>query len=293
MKPPPFEYHAPATTVEAARLLRDLEDDEAKCLAGGQSLVPLMNLRLARPGHLIDLNRVEGLQGITATKRGWRIGALTRHAQIEDSAELASGLKLLPQVAGQIGYRAIRTRGTIGGAICHADPVAEWPMIARLLDMEFEVSGPDGTREIAAADFFLTVFTPAIEPDEILTALEVRLPKGRWVTGFSEFARKTGDYAVVAAGVFLELDKKDGISAARVALSGVDLTPHRSEAAESALVGTDPRDATAHERVAAAAADAVEPSGDLHGSSDFRRQLVRAELQRALSDAASNLGGSR
>ena len=293
MKPPPFEYHAPATTDEAARLLRELEDEEAKCLAGGQSLVPLMNLRLARPGHLVDLNRVDGLNGISATKDGWRIGALTRHAQIEDSAELAAGLKLLPQVASQIGYRAIRTRGTIGGALCHADPVAEWPMIARLLDVDFEVAGPDGSRHIAASDFFFTVFTPAIEPDEILTSIQIRLPKGKWTTGFSEFARKSGDYAVVAAGVFLEVDRKHGVSAARVALSGVELTPHRSEAAESALIGTDPGDGAAHERAAAAAADAVEPSGDLHGSSDFRRQLVRAELKRALSDAASNLGVRR
>jgi aerobic carbon-monoxide dehydrogenase medium subunit len=285
VKPPPFEYHAPTTFEAAVSLLGELEDEDAKCLAGGQSLVPLMNLRLARPGHLVDLNRVSGGRGIERTADGWRFGALTRHADVEDSAELAAEFPLLPQVARQIAYRAIRTRGTLGGAVCHADPVAEWPMVVRMLDAELEVVGPGGARTIPASEFFYTVFTPAIEPDEILRTIHIRLPRGSWTTGFAEFARKVGDYAIVAAGVLLELDG-DTVSAANVGLSGVALTPHRSEAAESALEGTEVGDAAAHRRAADAAAEAVSPSTDLHASSDFRRQLVRTQLVRALDQAA-------
>ena len=292
MKPAPFEYHAPASVEEAVAILHELEeaDEEPKCLAGGQSLVPMMNLRLARPTHLVDLGAIGELRGIDVTSEGWRIGALTTHAALEDARETFDGLALLPHVASHIGYRAIRSRGTFGGALCHADPVAEWPMVARLLDAEMDVVGPSGERVVPASEFFMTVFTPTIAPDEVLRSIRILRPPdtSRW--GFSEFARKVGDYAVVAAGVVLDIEE-GVISRARVALSGVDSTPHRSEAAEQELHGGDVGSTEVHRRAAEAAAEAVAPQSDLHGTSDYRRQLVRAEITRALAQAASSTLG--
>ena len=291
MKPAPFEYHAPRSVEDAVGLLHELEeaDEEPKCLAGGQSLVPMMNLRLARPTHLVDLRSIGELQGIETTSEGWRIGALTTHAALEDDRQTFQELALLPYVASHIGYRAIRSRGTIGGALCHADPVAEWPMIARLLDAELDVVGPSGARVVPASDFFMTVFTPTIAPDELLRSISIQRPADSSTWGFSEFARKVGDYAVVAASVVLDVE--DGaIARARVALSGVDSTPHRSTAADEELRGGDVGSTELHRRAADAAAEAVAPQSDLHGTSDYRRQLVRAEITRALAQATSTLG---
>lgn len=291
MKPAPFEYHAPTSVEDAVGILHQLEkaDEDPKCLAGGQSLVPMMNLRLARPTHLVDLRGIGELQEIETTSEGWRIGALTTHATLEDARQTFEELPLLPYVASHIGYRAIRSRGTMGGALCHADPVAEWPMIARLLDAEMDVVGPAGARAVPASDFFMTIFTPALAPDELLRSIRIVRPPGTSRWGFSEFARKVGDYAVVAAGVVLDVE--DGVIArARVALSGVDSTPHRSTAAEEELRGGDVADAEVHRRAAEAAAEAVDPPGDLHGTTDYRRQLVRAEITRALAQATSTLG---
>lgn len=290
MKSAPFEYHAPTSVDEAVGLLHELEeaDEEPKCLAGGQSLVPMMNLRLARPTHLVDLRGIGELQGIETTSDGWRIGALTTHAAVEDGRQAFDQLALLPYVASHIGYRAIRSRGTIGGALCHADPVAEWPMIARLLDAELDVVGPSGARVVPAGDFFMTVFTPTIGPDELLRSIRIQRPPATSTWGFSEFARKVGDYAVVAAGVVLDVE--DGaIVRARVALSGVDSTPHRSTAAEEELGGGDVGSTELYRRAAEAAAEAVSPQTDLHGTADYRRQLVRAEITRALVQATSTL----
>lgn len=291
MKPSPFDYHAPTSVEDAVGILHELEeaDEEPKCLAGGQSLFPMMNLRLARPTHLVDLRRIGELHGIETTADGWRLGALTTHAAIEDARQTFAQLPLLPYVASHIGYRAIRTRGTIGGALCHADSVAEWPLVARLLDVEMDVVGPSGARVIPASDFFMTIFTPSLEPDEVLRSVSIRRPAETSSWGFSEFARKVGDYAVVAAGV--TLDVEDGvISRARVALSGVDSTPHRSSAAEEELRGGDIGSTAVHRRAAEAAAEAVAPPADLHGTTDYRRQLVRAEITRALAQATSTIG---
>lgn len=287
MKPASFDYHTPSTAHEAAMLLEEHADEDPKCLAGGQSLVPLMNFRLARPGHVIDLNGVEELKGIESTPSGFRLGALTRHAEVEDSVLLRGELPLLPDVAAMVGYRAIRTRGTFGGAMCHADPVAEWPMIARLLEARFEIVGPSGGRVTPAAEFFVSVFTPDLAPDEVLTAVTLPSlgPSDAW--GFSEFARKVGDYAVVAAGVVLEMDG-EVVGSARVALSGVAATPARAPRAEQQLVGADPTSEEVRRTVCNTAAEEVDPLSDHHGSSAFRRQLVRAELGRALAQAARN-----
>lgn len=284
MKPAPFEYAAPGTVAEAVTLLGELSDEEPKVLAGGQSLVPMMNLRLARPTHLVDINRVGGLHGISVVEGEVRIGALTRHSDIEDSGELNGVLPLLPAMASHIGYRQIRYRGTIGGSCCHADPVGEWPMATRALDARFDVSGPDGARTIDADDFYVTIFTPAVEPDEILTAVRIPVPAPPWGWGFSEFARKAGDFAVVAATAVIEA--VDGsVATARLAIAGAGSTPLRSPGAEGVLAGAALDDGSAVARAADAAADEVEPPSDHHGSAAFRRELVRVEARRALGQA--------
>lgn len=284
MKPPPFEYHAPSSLQEAVQLLSDLEDEDAKCLAGGQSLVPLMNLRLARPGCLVDLNGITELRGVDRANACWRIGALTRHADIEDSAPLRQDMPLLPEVARHIGYRAIRNRGTFGGAIAHGDPVAEWPAVARALNARMEIVGPSGTRHVDAEAFFVSFFMPDLEPDEVLRAVEFDVPTGDWSWGFSELARKVGDYAIVSATVIVELD--DGVRSARVALSGVGATPVRASSAEASLQGAGIADASSWQRAADVASEEVDPTSDLHGSAGYRRTVVRAEVRRALEAAA-------
>src|SRR5262245_43478767 len=164
MKPATFDYHAPTRVDDALALLEGADDADAKLLAGGQSLVPAMNLRMARPAVLIDLNRVDGLEGIRDADGEWWIGAMTRHSSIEDSPELAARVPVLPAVVAQIGYRPMRNRGTVGGSLCHADPSAEWPLLARLLRMDIDLSSAHDSRTVAADGFFEGVFTTVIEP---------------------------------------------------------------------------------------------------------------------------------
>ncbi len=284
MKPAPFEYHAPTTIDGAVRLLDELADEDPKVLAGGQSLVPLMNLRLARPGHIIDINRIPGLDGMEHHGDELIIGARVRHADVEDSDAVRQVLPLLPHVAGQIGYRQIRYRGTVGGSVCHADPAAEWPMIMLLLDAELDVVGPKGSRRIGAAEFFVDIFTTALAPNEMLTNLRVRTLGGRWGWGFAEFARKVGDFAVVAAATVVEA--RDGaIERARIALSGAGPVPLRAYQAEGLLSGAALDDTEARTRAADAAGEGCEPTEDVHGMAGFRKRLLKVHTERALKQA--------
>jgi carbon-monoxide dehydrogenase medium subunit len=235
VKPSRFTYLAPTSIDEVARVL-DEHGDDAKVLAGGQSLVPMLNLRLAAPEVLVDLNRVPGLDYIRVEGDALAIGAMTRHRTVVTSALVADRLPLLARAASVIGYPAIRNRGTFGGSVAHADPVAEMPCIALTLDAELIAHGPRGRRSIAAQDYFLGYFTTALEPQEIL--VEVRLPlsarAGGW--GFDEFSRKSGDFALAAAAVDLQVS--DGaIAQARIGLAGVADRPVRAEQAEALLRG--------------------------------------------------------
>jgi carbon-monoxide dehydrogenase medium subunit len=291
MKPAPFEYHAPASLAEALTLLAELDDDEPKVLAGGQSLVPAMNLRLARPTSLIDLNRITDLAGIERQDGEWRIGAMTRHAEVEDSAVLRSELPLLPEVVGHIGYRPIRNRGTVGGSLCHADPSAEWPLLARLLRAELDVRSASGARTIPADEFFEGVFTTTLREDEILTAIRFPAPAGTWRWGFSEFARKAGDFAVVTVGTLLHLT--DGVvAAANVVAAGVGPTATRLDEAEAALTGAPATDSDARARAAAAAAEEVDPSDDVHGPGAFKRKVLATLVERTLAQNRGGDGGA-
>jgi carbon-monoxide dehydrogenase medium subunit len=291
MKPAPFDYHAPKSVEEAVRLLDELAEEDPKILAGGQSLVPMMNFRLATPGHIVDLNGVPGLDALERDEGGLLIGAMVRHAVIEDSDVLRDLIPLLPTVATEIGYRQIRYRGTVGGSICHADPAAEWPLVARLLEADLLVTGPNGDRHIDANDFFVYYFTTALEPNEVLTGVRLPIPTGRWGWGFAEFARKAGDFAIVAAGALVQANN-GAIESARIALGGTGPIPARVDEAEQLLAGAPLDDEAARTRAAEAAAEACDPTDDAHGSSWYRKKLVRVEVERALKEACSMVGGS-
>ena len=286
MKPAPFEYFAPRSVAETLALLAR-HGDEAKILAGGQSLVPLMNFRLARPAYLIDINRVAELAYVRPADGGLAFGALTRHYVLEEDPQVAERCPLLPRVASLIGHAQIRHRGTIGGSLAHADPVAELPLAAALLDAEIEVQGPNGRRTLQPSEFFVHYLMTSLEPTELVTA--VRFPALPAGAGWSvqEFSRRHGDFAIVATAAVLEV--QDGVCrAARVAVAGGAPTPLRSAGAEAALVG-QPLGADAFAAAADAAAAEADPDSDLHASADYRRKMVGVFVRRALEEAATRV----
>jgi carbon-monoxide dehydrogenase medium subunit len=280
VKPAAFRYERPDSIEETVSLLAE-HGDEAKVLAGGQSLVPMMNFRLARPAVVVDLDAVPGLDTIVRSERAVAIGAMVRHRALEQPEFDGPLGALVAQAAHHVGHLPIRLRGTFGGSIAHADPAAEWCLVARVLNAEVSVRSVRGERAIGAADLFETVFTTTIADDELLT--EVRLPMltADWSTGFSEFSRRAGDFAVVAVATAVRHDA-GLVAEARIAAGGVAGTPVRLPAAEATLLGR-PLDAAAVDDAAEAGAREVDPTGDIHGSSSYRRDLVRALTRRALS----------
>jgi aerobic carbon-monoxide dehydrogenase medium subunit len=285
MKLPDFKYEAPATVAEATLLLAE-HQDEASLLAGGQSLIPLLAMRLAHPAVLIDINGVDELSGVSVTGGRVAIGALTREYVAEESATVAETVPLLTAALPLIGHEAIRSRGTLGGSLAHADPAAELPAVARALDAEFVVRSESGERVIPAAEWFQGYLTTARRPDEIL--VEVRFPVAEPGTGvaFQEVSRRHGDFAMV--GLAASLTVTDGtITDARLAFSGVADVPVRAAEAESLLVGQQPS-AELFAEAARQSAAALDPPADLHGSSDYRKKVAAALVRRALRVAADN-----
>jgi aerobic carbon-monoxide dehydrogenase medium subunit len=280
MKPAPFDYHAPATVGEAAELLSTLED--AKPLAGGQSLIPLLALRLARFQHLVDLGRVSELRGIDRTNGVVAIGAMTPDSEIETSAVVRTEVPLLAQATPMIGHFQIRNRGTIGGSMAHADPSAEYPAVAAALDATMVLSSTSGSRRVPAADFFESTFTTALADEEILTAVEFPVWPGASGFGAYEVARRHGDFALVGAMAGIQLDRSQVVKAA-VALFGVAGTPHRAGEAEAALVGSSAASDLAE--VGRIAAADLDPPNDIHASSSYRRQVAAVVVERALAAA--------
>lgn len=289
MKPPPFEYVAPETLEEAVEALAR-HGEEAKLLAGGQSLVPLMALRLASPGVLVDLNRVSELAYVRREPDGLAVGAMTRQRDVEALPGLEDECAMLAEAIALVGHVAIRNRGTVGGSLAHADPAAEWPALALALDAECEVRGPGGARTVAAADLFETYFTTTLAPDEILTEVRLRLPRGRVGSAFVELARRHGDFALAGTGAVLWLDDEGAVEDARVVLIGVKDTAVRSGAAEAALRGERPTDARIAEAAAAVGAD-IEPVSDVHATADYRRHLAVVLTRRALETARARAEG--
>jgi len=282
MKPPPFEYHAVASVEEAVALLAEHGED-AKVLAGGQSLVPLLALRLARPAHLVDINTVSDLASLS-NGDGLTVGSLVRQRVAERSQAVRSANPLVAQAIALIGHTAIRNRGTIGGSIAHADPAAELPAVLLALDGEVVARSARGERTVPAADFFRGFLTTALTPDELVTG--VRFPA--WAPGagwsFQEFSRRSGDFAIAGAAAALRLDRNGVVADARIALSGMGATPVRATKAEAALAGQQPSE----EVWAAASQDAVaglDPPSDVHGTAAYRRHLAAALTRRALREA--------
>jgi carbon-monoxide dehydrogenase medium subunit len=285
MKLPPVDYQAPTTVPEAVELLAE-HQDEASVLAGGQSLIPLLALRLAHPSVLIDINGIAELSGVSATDGRVAIGAMTREYVAEESETVADAVPLLAAALPLIGHEAIRSRGTVGGSLAHADPAAELPAVARALDAEFVVRSPAGERVIPASEWFEGYLTTSRAPDELLT--EVRFPAAGRGTGtsFQEVARRHGDFAMVGLAASVTLSG-GVITEARLAFAGVSDVPVRAAGAEDLLVGERPS-AELFDEAARRATDDLNPPADLHGSAEYRKKVAAALVRRGLRAAADN-----
>jgi carbon-monoxide dehydrogenase medium subunit len=284
MKPAVFEYFAPRT-VEAALDLLAENGDDGKVLAGGQSLVPAMNFRLARPTSLIDINRIDALDYVREEDGALCIGALARHRRFETPVTGGALGGFLPRVAHHIAHVPIRTRGTFCGSVAHADPASEWCLVAATLDAELVIASRRGARRLRPDDYFVTALTTALEPDELLTEIRLPLLDTSWKTGFAEFSRRAGDYALAMCAAFLRVE--DGkIVEARVGVGGggAPARPLRINAAEELLIGSD-GGADTRRAAGDVAAEAIEPLEDVQASAAFRRDLVRAMVGRALAQA--------
>lgn len=284
MKPPPFAYHDPTSLEEALALLQRY-GDEAKLLAGGQSLVPLLNFRLSRPAALVDMNRIADLAYIHQEDSQLRIGAMTRHRAIEFSAPVREQLPLLHEGTTLVGHLPIRTRGTIGGSLAHADPAAEHPAVVTAMEAELVVRGPEGERVLNPEEFFLTYLTTALAPEEIL--VEIRLPTAPPTSGwaFEEFTRRHGDFAIVGIAALLDTDGEH-CQVVRLAAAGAGPVPIRLRAAEEILEQGGLSEENM-EAAATRAAELVEPESDIHASTEYRRHLTRVLTRRALRRAVA------
>ncbi len=285
MKPPPFSYHDPRTIGDAIALLGRLEN--AKLLAGGQSLMPMLNMRFVLPDHVIDLNRVEGLAFIREDKGALHIGAMTRQRDLEFSDLILKRCPLMHEAILNVGHRQTRNRGTLGGSLCHLDPSAELVSVAAALDAVVTVQGPVGTRDVPISAFPVAYMTPAIEPTEIVTAVRFPLwpqPNGH---GFVEFARRHGDFAIVSAAVLLAEDGAGKITRASVTLGGMGAAPIRASAVERALIGNRPDDKLLRELCETCRA--FEAVDDVHAPAAYRQQLATVMARRALEQARARL----
>jgi aerobic carbon-monoxide dehydrogenase medium subunit len=285
MKPAAFRYHAPTTVDEAVALLAEVAPEDGRVLAGGQSLVPIMAFRLARPGHLVDINGVDGLNQLAATGGKLTIGACVRHAAFYRPAAEGPLGKLLSTVVRHIAHHPIRTRGTFCGSIAHADPASEWCMVAATLDAAIVLRSVRGTRTVKAGEFFEGIMATARADDELLTAVELPILSPDTRVGFCEFSRRAGDFALGMALARYRL--KDGaITDARLGIGGAEARPRRIAEAEAVLNGRAPS-ADVFEAAAAAAATAIDPLEDVNTNAEYRRDLIHAMTRRALERAAA------
>ena len=282
MKPVSFKYFAPRTVDHALDLLA-AHGEEGKILAGGQSLVPAMNFRLARPASLIDINRIDALDYVRE-EGGWlHIGALARHSRFEQPVSGGALSAFLPRLARHIGHLPIRSRGTFCGSIAHADPASEWCLLAATLDAELVIVSLRGQRDVRPNEYFVTALTTTLEPDELLTEIRLPLLDDGWRTGFAEFSRRAGDYALAMCAAFLRFEK-GRIAEARIGVGGATDRPSRIIAAEALLTGTEGGPDIFHE-AGNIAAETIDPLEDIHASAEYRRDLVRAMVGRALDQA--------
>jgi carbon-monoxide dehydrogenase medium subunit len=286
MKPAPFDYHAPRHLKDAAELLATLPN--AKILAGGQSLVPMMNFRYVIVDHLVDLGQVDDLRGIAVIDGRLRIGAMMRQRDLETSPEVARHAPLLVEALRHVGHRQTRNRGTIGGSLAHADPAAELPAVCAAYDAILHLASVRGLRAVPFRDFSVGYMATALEPDEMIAAVELPIWRLGHGYGLHEFARRHGDFALAGAAALIDLGAGGVVRRAALALFGVAEQPVRVDAAEAALIGkTIDADVI---RSAAATAWLIEPISDIHASGDYRRHLAQVLSARALADAARRAG---
>ncbi len=290
MKPSAFEYHAPDTIDEAVAALAELGDG-AKVLAGGQSLVPMLSLRLAYFDHLVDIGHIAELRGIRNERDAVVVGATTIDAAVEHDAELAARVPLLGRATPLVGHFQIRNRGTIGGSIAHADPAAEYPAVALALDAEIEALSPRGKRRIPARSFFEDIWATALAPDELLTGVRFPVWNGRSGFAIREFARRFGDFAIAGAVVAVQLDGDDRVERCAISLFGLGPTPRRATAAEHAARGQK-ADIAADELGQLAMSELTDVPSDVHGSAVYRRRVGAAMVHRAWSDAIVEATGA-
>ena len=286
MKPAPFDYHAPRQLKEAAELLASLPN--AKILAGGQSLVPMMNFRYVIVDHLVDLGHVDDLRGIAVIEGRLRIGAMMRQRDLESSPEIARHCPLLAEALRHVGHRQTRNRGTIGGSLAHADPAAELPAVCAAYDAVLHLASIRGLRSVPFREFSLGFMATALAPDEMIAAVELPIWRLGHGHGFHEFARRQGDFALAGAAALLDIGAGNVVRQAALALFGVAEQPVRVDAAEAALTGKTIDAATIQS--AAAAAWLIEPISDIHAGGDYRRHLAQVLSARALRDAARRAG---
>jgi len=282
MKPAPFAYVRPASLDEAIAALS--ADEDAKVIAGGQSLMPILNMRLAQPSTLVDLNGLEDLSYVRRANGHLAVGGLTRQRRLEQDPPAREALPFLPEIIAHIGHVPIRNRGTVGGSLAHADPAAELALVAVALGAEIVAQGPAGSRTIAAEDFFQGFLTTALAPEEILVEVRLPVPARPRSVAFEELNRRHGDFAIVSVLAAVELDGAGAIADARVAVGGAGPVPVRAHEAEQRLAGRPPDD-DAVAGAAAAAAAAVSPLSDVHGSADYRREMTAVLVRRALRRA--------
>lgn len=283
MIPAPFDYQTPATLEEAVSLLA-MDPDGAKVLAGGHSLIPAMKLRLAQPQTLVDIARIKSLSYIREESNQIRIGATTTHYELESSDLLQQICPLLPACAKSIGDVQVRNKGTIGGSIAHSDPAADWPAAVLALNADLVVVGPGGERTVKATDFFVDLFTTALQPGEILREIRIAKPTGRFGQAYQKVPHPASGFAVVGIAVHLEVNDDGSCKAAQIGVTGVGVKAYRAQAVEAALAGTNLDEQT----IASAAehvCDGVDPNEDLYASGEYRCHLARVHVRRAIQAA--------
>jgi len=289
MKPASFRYFRPDTLDEALDLLRTYGDD-AKPLAGGQSLVPAMNFRLAQPAVLVDLNRIPNLGAIDSGGDGLRVGGMVRHRTLERDTHVAAHAPLVTAAMPLVAHPPIRTRGTLGGSLAHADPAAELPAVMLALDAAFVLRSQTRTRTVGASDFFMGLYTTAMEPDELLIEVVVPPHAPRTGSAVQEVVRRHGDFALAGAAAVVALDARGVVTSARLALFGVDERPVLAAGAADALVGMAPTPEAIDEAANLAGGRDVSPMTDIHASSRYRRHLATVLARRVLTHAAAAAG---
>jgi len=287
MKPPPFSYHDPKTVAEVVGLLSTLEN--AKLLAGGQSLMPMLNFRYVQPDHIIDLNRVEGLSYIRETPDGMEVGAMTRQRDLEFSDLVEKRFPLMHEAIQSIGHRQTRNRGTIGGSLCHLDPSAELVSCAMTFDATVVVAGPTGQRELKFKDFPVAYLTSAVEPNEVLIAIRFPAWPAKHGYAFVEFARRHGDFAIVSAATLLQVSGAGRITRAAVTLGGMGTGPVRASELENALIGHAPN--VEFLRQACESCRTFEALDDVNAPASYRQHLATVMSRRALEKAYARATG--